>query len=120
MPGGKILMIGCGLKPNTTMHAVEEYARPPYLFGPQREYTFSYAAGDTVQKTYTRHGFVGFWQRYDRMEGLLGDSELVQGRVGNACCHLIQAAALKRVGVERMREEPYYFVEKKPEEPVSR
>ena len=31
---GKILMIGCGLTPNTTMHAVEEYVRPPYLFGP--------------------------------------------------------------------------------------
>ncbi len=115
--GGKILMIGCGLRPSTTMHAVEEYALPPYLFGPEREYTLTDATGHTFQKTYTRHGFAGYWQRYDRMEGLLSDSEIRRGQVGDASCHLIEAAALKRVGIARMKEEPYYFVEKKPEAP---
>ena len=115
--GGKILMIGCGLRPSTTMHAVEEYARPPYLFGPEREYTLTDATGHTFQKTYTRHGFTGYWQRYDRMEGLLSEPDIRQGQVGDASCHLIEAAALKRVGVARMKEEPYYFVEKKPEAP---
>ncbi|MDZ4184357.1 MAG: AAC(3) family N-acetyltransferase [Desulfuromonadales bacterium] len=31
---GKIILLGCGLRPNTTMHALEEIADPPYLFGP--------------------------------------------------------------------------------------
>jgi aminoglycoside 3-N-acetyltransferase len=29
---GQILFLGCGLKPNTSMHAVEELVEPPYLY----------------------------------------------------------------------------------------
>ena len=29
--GGQILMLGCGLQPNTSMHGVEEFADAPYL-----------------------------------------------------------------------------------------
>ncbi|MHC4717374.1 MAG: AAC(3) family N-acetyltransferase, partial [Planctomycetota bacterium] len=28
--GGQVLMLGCGLRPNTSIHGVEELAEPPY------------------------------------------------------------------------------------------
>lgn len=108
---GKILMIGCGLRPNTTMHAIEEYVRPPYLFGPEREYHLTDRDGSVFRKTYTRHGFAGYQQRYDRVEGLLTDSELRRGEVGKAFCYLIEAQALHRCGVQQMQQAPFYFVE---------
>ncbi|MCL2422239.1 MAG: AAC(3) family N-acetyltransferase, partial [Defluviitaleaceae bacterium] len=37
--GGQILMLGCGLLPNTSMHGVEELAPPPYLFNGTTTYT---------------------------------------------------------------------------------
>jgi len=30
---GKILFLGCGMNPNTSMHAIEELSNPDYLFG---------------------------------------------------------------------------------------
>ncbi|HZP84436.1 MAG TPA: AAC(3) family N-acetyltransferase [Chthonomonadaceae bacterium] len=109
--GGKILMIGCGLRPNTTMHAIEEYVCPPYLFGAEREYTITDQDGRTFQKTYRTHGFGDYRQRYDRAAGLLNETELRTGQVGNATCHLIAARALHRVAVAKMQEDPFYFVE---------
>ena len=113
--GGKILMIGCGLRPNTTMHAVEEYTWPPYLFGPAREYTLTNQDGNVFRKTYIRHGFKGYRQRYDRMAGLLNEADLRTGPVGNASCHLIDASALHRVGVQKLQENPLFFVEAETE-----
>src|SRR5579872_617117 len=111
--GGKILMIGCGLRPNTTMHAVEEHVAPPYLFGPERLYTITDGVGRTYQESYVTHGFAahGFRQRYDRVEGLLDAMGHRQGRVGQARCHLIDAGALKRAAIAQMRADPLFFVE---------
>lgn len=108
---GKILMLGCGLRPNTTMHAIEEYVCPPYLFGPEREYTITDRDGRVFQKTYIRHGFAGYRQRYDRVAELLNEAELRTGPVGNASCYLIDAQALRRCGIHKMQEDPFYFVE---------
>jgi aminoglycoside 3-N-acetyltransferase len=115
---GKILMIGCGLRPNTTMHAVEELIAPPYLYGPEREYTITDHDGRVFQRTYTTHGFSthGYWQRYDRVDGLLPATHHRQGPVGEAQCHLIDAAALRTTAVERMRIDPFCFVERRPPE----
>jgi aminoglycoside 3-N-acetyltransferase len=109
--GGKILMIGCGLHPNTTMHAVEEYVCPPYLFGPEREYVITDRDGKVFHKRYRTHGFDGYRQRYDRAAGLLNTEQLRTGPVGNALCHLLDASALHRCGVAKMQEDPFYFVE---------
>ncbi len=112
--GGKILMIGCGLRPNTTMHAVEEVVCPPYLFGPEREYVITDHDGRVFQRRYVTHGFSGYQQRYDRVAELLGPQELKTGTVGQAVCHLLEARALHRAGVSRLREDPFAFVERSP------
>jgi len=109
--GGKILMIGCGLRPNTTMHAVEEHVVPAYLLGLEREYEITGADGVTFRTTYVTHGFRGVHQRYDRAASLLSASDLSSGQVGSAECHLINAAALYQVAVDKMNRDPFYFVE---------
>jgi len=108
---GKILMLGCGLGPNTTMHAIEEHVEPPYLYGPEREYTLTDESGKVFQKTYLTHGFAGYVQRYDRVEELLDEAHLRTGLVGHALCHLIDAEALCRCSVRKMQEDPFFFVE---------
>ncbi len=109
--GGKILMLGCGLRPNTTMHAIEEYVQPPYLFGAPLTYTLTDAAGITFVKTYTPHGFAGFVQRYDRIAALLDDRQLVPGSVGAASAYLIDASALHQQVLAQLTRDPFFFVE---------
>ena len=108
---GKILMLGCGLRPNTTMHAIEEYAQPPYLFGEPLTYTLTNTVGITFEKRYTPHNFTGFAQRYDRVASLLDDRQLVSGRVGAASAYLIDAQALYQQALAQLRRDPFFFVE---------
>ena len=57
--GGKILMLGCGLKPNTSMHGVEELCEPPYLMRPERvKYVICGPAGEQAVE-HRRHNFAG-------------------------------------------------------------
>jgi aminoglycoside 3-N-acetyltransferase len=110
--GGKILMLGCELRPNTTMHAIEEYAVPPYLFGAPLTYTITDAKGTTFDKTYTPHDFRGFVQRYDRVEALLDRPQLMQGFVGKAAAYLIDAGALYRQALAQLSHDPFFFVDR--------
>jgi aminoglycoside 3-N-acetyltransferase len=109
--GGKILMLGCGLRPNTTMHAIEEYIRPPYLFGEPLTYTLTNATGFTFTKTYTPHDFTGFSQRYERVAALLDDRQLASSRVGMAWAYLIDGQALYQQALAQLKRDPFFFVE---------
>ena len=43
-------MLGCGLRPNTSMHAIEELVEPPYLFGPPLSYQLVLDDGRVLQR----------------------------------------------------------------------
>ncbi|MEM1137973.1 MAG: AAC(3) family N-acetyltransferase, partial [Bacteroidota bacterium] len=75
---GKILFIGCGLKPNTSMHAVEELLEPPYLFADYFEFKII-NNGIMMNKRLRTHNFKGYEQRYDRVADILSDKELKRG-----------------------------------------
>ncbi len=109
---GKILFLGCGLKPNTSMHGVEELVVPPYLFGNETEYTLVDSNGVTMKKVYRNHNFKGYIQRYDRIEGLLSEKHLKKGNVLKAECYLIDASAMWLKAFEAMHYNVLYFVEK--------
>ncbi|TFH05039.1 MAG: AAC(3) family N-acetyltransferase [Spirochaetales bacterium] len=111
---GQILMLGCGLKPNTSMHAIEELILPDYLF---LNGVFSYEATDSmgVQRTLAtrRHDFAATVQRYDRITEVLDPgTELREGRVLKAHCHLIQAHALWEKVYAAMKADPVRFVDR--------
>ncbi len=109
--GGKILFIGCGLKPNTSMHAVEELLEPPYLFGDAFEFKLI-TEGAVMHKKMRQHNFKGYEQRYDRVASLLNEKELRLGRVLAADVYLLDAAAMWKKAYNKLRENPYFFVDR--------
>ncbi len=111
--GGKIVLLGCGLGPNTTMHALEEYVKPPYLFGRRCVFTLRDHDGRTHRRAYTTHGFRdhGYVQRYDRVREVLGEPHLRRGWVLRAETWVLDASALKTAAVPKLREYPLFFVE---------
>lgn len=113
---GKLLFVGCGLRPNTSMHGVEELAEPPYLF---LQGTFPFTVVDENGAVHDihcrRHNFVKgdrhYEQRYDRIEQLLDSTQIRRGFVANAECYLLEAAAVWEKGCEVLRKDPFYFVD---------
>jgi len=112
--GGQILMLGCSLRPNTSMHGVEELVEPHYLFGEPLTYRLTLWDGSVIAKTYRRHGFQGWEQRYDRVGEVLREPHLKEGPVLAAQCHLIEAAALWDAAEAALRRDPLYFVDRVP------
>ncbi len=108
-------MLGCGLAPNTTMHALEECAQAPYLFGQSYRFTLRDAAGNTRQKEYKTYGFAlhGYIQRYDRVIELDTSSFLHLGRVLQADTFVINSPGLKSAVLSKHRADPYFFIDNK-------
>lgn len=109
---GKIVMLGCGLGPNTTMHCIEEYVKPPYLYGATCRYTLRDENGDTWEKEYSTHGFDGYAQKYDRVAELVdADSFLRQGSVLKAVTFVLDAPRFKKAVIEKLEQSPFFFVQ---------
>lgn len=108
---GKIMMLGCGLGANTAMHALEEYAEPPYLYGATCRYTLRDAEGNTWEKEYRTHGFAGFAQRYDRVADVDDGSFLRRGQVLQAATIVLDAPQLKRAVLRKLEQDPLFFVQ---------
>jgi len=109
--GGQILMLGCGLKPNTSMHAIEEMVVPPYLFNPPITYFLVDQDGQISGKEYVPHNFKGWAQRYDRLAEVLFEPDLHIGFVAGAKSHLIEAKTLWDSALKACRNNPLFFVE---------
>jgi len=109
--GGKILMLGCGLRPNTSMHGVEELVLPEYLLLPDPVTYYLCDERGWRQVTHLRHDFRGYVQRYDRIEQ--ADCGAVRtGSVLTATCHLIDAARMWKSAEAALRRDPLFFVDK--------
>ncbi len=111
--GGKILMLGCGLKPNTTMHALEELAGAPYVLGQAFVFTLVDGQGNASHKSYVTHAFTGLRQRYDRVAELPEAGFLRRGRVLEAQAFLLDARGLRDAVLRKLTREPLFFVERR-------
>jgi aminoglycoside 3-N-acetyltransferase len=109
---GQILFVGCGLRPNTSMHGIEEIVEPPYLFTDPVVYNIVDATGRLSTMQVRRHNFWGWRQRYDRLAHLLDESGLRTGKVLQAGCHLVEARTMWRVALAQLREDRFFFVER--------
>lgn len=111
--GGKLLFVGCGTKPNTSMHAVEELTQPSYLWGGSYEYTLVDKDGKIHKMKCKAHGFADVIQRYDRIESLISDTsgEIAYGKILGAECVLMNAKAVWEKATAKLREDQYYFVD---------
>lgn len=111
--GGKILMLGCSLLPNTFMHGVEEYARASYpLNKKMTTYSLCGNGGLPYEKKYYTHNFKDLVQRYDRVEEILNDNELVSGKALGGKAYLIDSKALLVKGAKKIKEDDMFFVDK--------
>lgn len=111
--GGKILLVGVR-QTLTFMHGMEEIAHVPYcLKTTPTRYTLTDENGLTFEKEMYPHDFSTIaHQRYARAEDLLSEPDLRRGKIGAADCLLYDAAALAQVAVEKMRSDPYFFVDR--------
>ncbi len=108
---GKILFLGCGMRPNTSMHAVEELVEPEYLFGDPVEYEIVLPDGSILRQKCRAHDFRGVVQRYDRLEPLLGDA-VRAGRIAAAPCRLAETPRMWETALSKYRLDPMYFVDR--------
>ncbi len=109
---GKILMLGCGTKPNTSMHGIEEFAKTPYILSDfTRAYTLIDENGVQTEKNYYVHYIRqnGYAQRYDRLENIL---DMRAGNVLQADVKLIDSKQMWKVATEKLKEDVYYFTDK--------
>jgi len=113
----KIVMLGCGLYCITSMHAIEEYVVPPYLFGGEADYSIIDPARKRYTKRYRRHGFrengVKVWKQcYHRAAELPGVPFITEGPVLKAHVHVIETEPLKKRALAKLSEDPLYFVDR--------
>ena len=108
---GQLLMLGCGLRPNTSMHAIEELVEPPYLYADPITYRLVHADGHVTTKTYRPHSFRHHEQRYDRLADVLSEPALHRGRVLAAEVYLIDVPAMWGAVLAALRRDPLYFVD---------
>ena len=110
----KILFLGCSPSSNTIMHGVETVVKPPYLFHNATPLEYTYQDGDkTETRLLTRFTFgdTKTSQKYDRMLNLLTENECWQGKICDANCYVMLAKAVWEKGLEKIKDNPFYFVD---------
>lgn len=110
--GGRILFLGCGMNPNTSMHAVEELIEPEYLFSDSVEYQIVLPENCEIRTKIRRHDFKNWAQAYGRLENVLDHHALRRGNILTAVCHLVDVKAMWREALRMMKANPLYFVER--------
>jgi aminoglycoside 3-N-acetyltransferase len=108
---GQVCFLGCWLRPNTSMHAVEEHVLPPYLFGPEITYRLREPNGYEREQVYRAHGFAVYRQRYDRLADLLGPDALHIGQCMHAQIHLFEVPPMWEAALAALRRDPFALVE---------
>ncbi len=111
---GKIVMIGCGLRPNTFMHAVEEYAAPEYARCGILEYKIIDRKNNVILKKMHTHALrhFSFYPTYERIAEIMPGDALVKTRVLGAETYVISADILWETAVETMKKNPGVFADK--------
>jgi aminoglycoside 3-N-acetyltransferase len=114
MENAKIIMLGCGVHPNTTIHAIEELANVPYHNGEKVLFTIINHAGESYQQEYRMYGFTGkYIQRYDRVLELPESPAFTtQGKVLQADTTIFKAKELKDAVLTKLKQNPLFFVDK--------
>ncbi|MCQ2431122.1 MAG: AAC(3) family N-acetyltransferase [Clostridia bacterium] len=113
--GGKILMVGNINEHCTFMHGMEEIAGAPYCLEKEKtRYILRDYDGEEREVFQYHHDFHDIAaQRYERFDLVLKSPEVIHGKLFSADSTCIDAAALEKAAVKKMKEEPYFFVDRK-------
>jgi len=109
----KICMLGCGLKPNTFMHLIENHNKLPYR---KTVCTVDFKLIDyndnEIIKSYDLPNMQDYDQRYDRVSNILKEPDLYTTKIGEAITYIIDANKLFEEASKVLTINPYYFVDK--------
>ena len=106
----KILMLGCGLKPNTFMHGVEEAANLFYVLKDKLiKICVEDKDGNSEEISCYMHNFKGIIQRYDRVSECF---DVKSGKVLNADAFIIDANGLWDAAGKKLLNDPWFFVDR--------
>ncbi len=110
----KILMIGCGLAPNSTLHAVEDWSNHPSMV--PDEYLALNEKGDTVKIRYEREpqGHRDFYlsgERVTKSEKMLREYGVIKDfKIGIAAVHLMKIRKLMDTCLRHMKKDPNFLL----------
>ncbi len=110
--GGKIIFFGCGMEPNTSMHAVEELYNPDYLFEDMYEYDMADKDGKHYTQKCRAHYFDRTIQRYDRLGELMPEGTIRRGKIFECETVVIDAKTMWRIAGEYYTKDSHYFIDK--------
>ena len=112
--GGKILMLGCGIGCNTSMHGVEENLPTSYVL-PETPTPYTIIMPDkTYDIDFYRHHIRqnGYYTRFERLYQIIDHKFMKKGIVHGAESYLIDSPEMWRVGLEALRKDEFFFVDK--------
>ena len=112
--GGKLLMLGCGIAPNTSMHGVEERFGAWYLLTEKPSPYTVIAGGESYTIPFRRHNILqnGFVQCYKRLEEVLDARYMPSAEVHGATSYLIDSHEMWRAGLDALRRDELFFVKR--------
>lgn len=114
---GKILFLGAHPDHNTAFHGIEEKGNAPYIFDLNKRIEYILKDGEKeIKQSALRHDFhkadVDYEQKYSRVLDILDESDYSKGKVLKADCYLLSAKAVWEKGVAKIKQDPYFFVNK--------
>ena len=113
--GGKVLMLGCSLGSNTSMHGVEEHFPTSYVL-PKTPKPYTVILPEkTYQIDFYRHHISqnGYSTHYERLEQVMDPMFMRKGSIHGATSWLIDAPQMWKTGMETLAKDEFYFVEKR-------
>lgn len=112
--GGKVLMLGCDINHNTSVHGIEELFGASYCLSknfvtykmimPEGSYTVDYRRHNIWQS--------GFAQRYGRLKDVMSSEDYKGGIIHGAQSYLINSPKMWEVGLECLKKNELFFVER--------
>ena len=112
--GGKVLMLGCGISCNTSMHGVEEYLPTSYVL-PKEPTPYTIVLPDkTYNIDFYRHHIRqnGYRTCFERLYDIIDHIYMPKGSIHGAQSYLIDAPEMWRVGIEALEKDEFYFVDR--------
>lgn len=115
--GAKILMLGCTMKANSFMHAIDEVVDAPFALRWHQEYTVVDENGAVSTRRIRRHNFsrpsgISLRQGYDRTLDILEENvDYWAGTVHGAYTVLMDSARLEEKAVQKLQEDPCFFID---------
>lgn len=108
----KICMLGCGLRPNTFMHLVENINNVPYRQTVEIiPFKLIDSKNNEIIKDIHLPNMSHLDQRYDRIINILDDQELHKTSLNTELTYIIDANRLLQKASEVIKNDPLYFVD---------